>query len=546
MKKIKFVTGEFAPAKNIYINSTFYMLKTYHDYFGESKDYEWLEPNQYIDKNVEEYVENLLEEDFDILGAGLYCWNNTFLTEVLRRVKDIRKDCVTVVGGPDVTARNDPNWFDKHPFVDYVVYGDGEKAFSNLLDYISDESKDISLIPNIIYFKDGKRIINRHEILRKEKTYWDISPWQHCKEYVEDDVLKVLLNFKMAVPIISWERTRGCPYSCSFCDYSAGLHNKVMRRTYDFRKDIDLIAETSPVTELSDIDANIGIFDEDIDIIKYILDKQEERGRDFMNISIISWSKLKKDNNFKMIDYLIEKNYRLANNNVFKISQQDMNDHVLQNIDRPSVAWPDLKKMLLEKIEKSKPNQIFSTVELLVGLPGQTRETWNYNIQECIDFAPIKVNAYPWQLVPYAPAMNGNYLEKFKIKSVDAYFPSWNVFTALWDKETIFRKDLDDEIIHDRKHRDELMEEIKNNYGMSKEKWSAFRMVTESYSFDFKDVVYFNLKANYFNKYNKEKDLKKILEDKEKEIDNLTEYYYNIFMEDLNKYGFILFTLLNK
>jgi len=210
MKRIKFVTGETVTHNVVYVNGSFFMLKTYHDNFGSSK-YEWLEPKLSIDITVDELVQEVLDEKVDLFCAGIYCWNKIFLTEAARKLKQSNPNITIIFGGPDVTAMSEPDWFDSHPFVDYVIYGDGEKAFSNLLDHL-DGQKNIQDIPNLIWH-DGKRIINRHEIMR-DKAYWSISPWQHCESYLRD-VCQTILKDDLQ-PIVMWERTRGCPYSCSF------------------------------------------------------------------------------------------------------------------------------------------------------------------------------------------------------------------------------------------------------------------------------------------------------------------------------------------
>lgn len=518
MKRIKFVTGGFPFGDAIYINPSYYMLKTYHDHFGKSQ-YHWLDANYYIHKSLDAYIEELLHEDFDILCAGVYCWNNIFFMSVLERIKK-QKNCIIIAGGPDVTARTEKDWFKRHSFVDYVVYGDGEKAFSNLLDHLEGHV-DINTIPNLIYSKDGKAIINPHQIMR-EKEYWALSPWQHCKDLLQRDVIKIVEHGY--IPAVMWERSRGCPYSCSFCDFSSGLHNKVSRRTNDFREDVDLIADTHPNVEINDIDPNVGMIDEDFEIIKYILDKEKVRQRKFINISILSWSKLNKEKVFRILDFIIDSRYDATSENIFKISQQDMHDDILANINRPSIPWHVHKEVLLEK--KRKSNKIvYSFMELMIGLPGQTRETWNYNIRETAHFSPIKIVAHPWQLLPYAPASQVNYLTKFKISTTKAFIPSYNT--------------MEFNFLKGRNFRDSFLEKLIQQKGIMKSKWILIDMVTGSYSFSFEDLIYFHVKTKLFN----ENRLDSI---SETEIENLTKINHSVLADDIQKHGIILFTIFTK
>lgn len=537
MKKIKFITGTIATDAT-FINPSFYMLKTYHDHFGKHKNYQWLNPTFTISKPHDEYLKELLKEDFDILCAGIYCWNNIFLTKILEEVKIRRPECIIIVGGPDVTARNEPDWFVKNHFVDYVVYGDGEKCFSNLLDHFV-EPVNLLTIPNLIWNHNGKKIANRHETMVREKEYMKISPWLHCKEYLKDDIENLYYELGKTSVVVLWERSRGCPYVCSYCDYSAGLHNKVFRRSYDYKEDIDLFESINPFIEINFIDANVGIVEEDLDIIKHILSKEKNRiTKHFINLGIVSWTKINSEANknkfSKIIDFVIDHNREENSRDRFKISQQDMNDEVLLNVDRPSMAWDILKKFYNEKRERAYPDEIYSCVELILGLPGQTKETWDFNIKECAEMYPLRIHLSPWQLVPYAPAQDKNYLEKYKIESVDAFTPLYNTGP------------IDEAILVNREKRNALMEEIQSGYGVSSiGQWSYLKMVTGSYSYSMRDLIYFQLKVNYYNKYMYNRNVISLLNESEEQIQKLTDLNYKLLMGDLEKYNFILFSVLD-
>jgi radical SAM superfamily enzyme YgiQ (UPF0313 family) len=62
--------------------------------------------------------------------------------EVARLFKEQTKDKHVVVGGPNLTAHKDSKFFKTHPYIDYAVYGDGEKALSNIIDYLHDGHRD--------------------------------------------------------------------------------------------------------------------------------------------------------------------------------------------------------------------------------------------------------------------------------------------------------------------------------------------------------------------------------------------------------------------
>lgn len=517
---IKCATGNLDDENFVFINSSFYMLKCYHDLFGKNTKHEWLDFDYSINSTIENYVNNLLEQKIDVFAAGIYCWNNSYYTEVAKLLKKKDENVKVIFGGPDITARLKEDWFEENCFVDYVVYGDGEKSFSNLIDYLSYENIDLSSIPNLIWSKNKKRIINKHEIMR-DQDYWNVSPWLHCKDVLLNDVKRVTERNK--IPRFLWERARGCPYECSFCDWSGGLHKKVTRRKYDFRFDVDLITNSSEKSEINLVDANVGIFKEDYDIIDYIMKGEQREKRKLIDIDLTNWAKNNKERVFDIIEVIMN----VRKSHVLKVSQQDMNEDVLRNIDRPGVSWLEHKKFLLNA--NSKYKDCIGHIELIVGLPGQTREGWLYNLKESQNFPNADLILPFWQLLPYSPANSKEYLEKFKVKTVKAYQPL--AHTHIFYDE-----------IFDREKRDEMIEGVlKDEYTKS---FFSEILVSETFSFDFEDLIYFYVTGLIYNKLMNVKNRIAIIEQQKAQIESVVSTYHKIFTEDLKRHNAAFLTFL--
>ena len=85
--------------------------------------------------------------DAEILLCSCYVWNWEITTHLAKEVKKINPSCLIIFGGPQVPD-DDPTFFEKYPFVDIIVHGEGEIVSANILDaYLKD--KDFSKILGI-------------------------------------------------------------------------------------------------------------------------------------------------------------------------------------------------------------------------------------------------------------------------------------------------------------------------------------------------------------------------------------------------------------
>lgn len=440
--RIKVCThGEVYPDGN-YINPTTIFLKTYYDLYGLNQNVEWLVPNVLILNNLEQTVENLLKEDIDILGLGIYVWNEAFQFEVAKRIKHYKPNTIIVAGGPQLSVhKSDPeedNFFIEHPYIDYVTYGDGEKPFQQIIDFESKLLLDKTELVNIVEPDENlRKKVYRYEILSDEK-YLSIPAFSKNKKMVLDITENLLSNGHDKDSLI-WllEFARGCMYGCTFCDWSQNLTKKVKRRTHNWKEDVDLFIDLD--MKIRETDANFGMWKEDIEIFNYCLSKYNpEKNFQFL---VGNTPKLRKE----ITEYILTKSLQTYKQNSkaesisLKFSLQDTNDDVLSAINRPSVSWERTVQMI-KYFKDNLSEELYQTigVELILGLPGQTIDHIFENIIRLYLIGIDNLILYDYFYLKNSPAADKNYQKIWGIELGSAHYIQGNKLIETESLESLY------------------------------------------------------------------------------------------------------------
>jgi putative methyltransferase len=362
-------------------------LKTYIDLFYQdvADQLEWLIPIQQ-EVSDDELIQHIEQTDTDILCTSHYLWNHAFLTTQLSRIRPKLKHTVKVVaGGPSIDVNNNHSFFEQYPYIDYAVYSAGEQAFADIVDHLVNDKPLIAFNTSNCAWKNhntGKPIVADYKFVKmKNAPVW-----------------------------LPYTLTRGCPYSCTFCDWNSGLGNKVSRRKNTYQQEIDLFQQLG-VTNIYLSDANVGQYTEDIDMIDYFAQKNLKENAGFHVGG--NFSKLKKENNLKIFNIMAQG--RLVNKTL-NFSVQDINQQVLDNINRPDVGW-DVHVAMADELREKYPHLIVKA-QLIYGLPGQTPATWQQTLEQVTqqNILPVIFLNEP---LPASPAIyDPEYQRKFQYEYI--------------------------------------------------------------------------------------------------------------------------------
>ena len=104
------------------------------------KDFD-VEISEYTIKDpVMNVVSDIYQKAPDVLGFSCYIWNIEETINIIKMIKKIRPEILIVLGGPEVSYDTD-YWMERIPEVDFIVMGEGEETFHQLLTEISTTRK---------------------------------------------------------------------------------------------------------------------------------------------------------------------------------------------------------------------------------------------------------------------------------------------------------------------------------------------------------------------------------------------------------------------
>ncbi|UJR84386.1 B12-binding domain-containing radical SAM protein [Sandaracinus amylolyticus] len=184
-----------------------------------------------LEPTPEETAAKIAAHAPDVVGFSSYTITHGWSVEVARHVK--RQLRVPIVfGGPHV--QGSPAHVLREPSIDAVVEGEGEGPLADLLACVEKGRFGRADVANV-WFRDPSGGPPIRNALRPLIEDLDVLPWADKRGFYE-----AVPAFEREFYVIS---RRGCPYRCSFCEYS------VFPRQYPGQKPVrrrsvgDVIAE---------------------------------------------------------------------------------------------------------------------------------------------------------------------------------------------------------------------------------------------------------------------------------------------------------------
>jgi len=153
--------------------------------------------------NLSDAVHQIMTIAPDILGIGVYAWNNEAVGKILSSLQKLGCKPLVVLGGPEITYGGNELKVE-FPTADYFVKGYGESAFAEIVKSVIE--KRTPIFPGI--YKKGAML---GEILASPSSGIKSSPFS------KPQLAKSLLGHNF----LRWQTQRGCVFRCTFCAFKS-------------------------------------------------------------------------------------------------------------------------------------------------------------------------------------------------------------------------------------------------------------------------------------------------------------------------------------
>lgn len=327
-----------------------------------------------------------------IFGFSCYIWNFEFNKQLAKAVKEAYPDCAIVFGGHQVSAESEITASD---YVDYILLGEGEESFRQLLLCLSGNAS-IESVPNLMYRKNGAFVRTADS---------DVCIPERVSAYTCGYFDGILRSEPLAFSAIL-ETNRGCPNKCAFCDWG-NIKSRI--RLYDIetvKAEIDWMAENK-IEYCYCADSNFGLFERDLQIVDYLIEKHAQTG--YPQKFQATYSK----NNPETVFEITKKLNAAGMSKGATLSFQSMHQNVLDNIYRRNMPLESFKKLM----SLYNQNGISAYSEIIIGLPGETYESFRDGIEQLLESGQhMSINFFNCELLINSIMNKPEYVEKHKIK----------------------------------------------------------------------------------------------------------------------------------
>jgi hypothetical protein len=162
------------------------------------------------------------------------------------------------------------------------------------------------------------------------------------------------------------ETHRGCPYSCTFCDWGSATMSKVRRFGQDRLASEFEWFGSKRIELLYNADANYGLFAEDVALTEKMIEVKRKTG--FPKKFRAAYAKNSNERVFEIAKLLEDEEMCKG----ITLSFQSMDFNVLDLIKRRNMKVNNFKELITTYRQAHIPTY----TELIIGLPGETYETF--------------------------------------------------------------------------------------------------------------------------------------------------------------------------
>lgn len=362
----------------------------------------------------EQLLRRIIAERARVIAFSCYIWN---IESTLRLVADIRKvaaDTVIILGGPEASF----GIFDlmhANPAVDFVIKGEGEAVFRRLIELLAAQEREFPNLPTHPgHFPRGESAFHGIPNLFFREG-GDITSGQPGAEYLAPDSIPSPFAaglVDMSKPLIYFETSRGCPFSCAFC--LSSLEGRVRSFSQErIERDLIWLMERQ-VGQIKLVDRT---FNYDAGranrIWEFIL--QHNNGSHF-HFEIAA--DLLTDDNLELLRRVPPGTFR------FEIGVQSTSPGTLEQVQRSA----DLDKIAANVRRLRSETAVELHLDLVAGLPGETCAGLLDSFSLVAGLGPHVIQIEPLKVLKGAPMRKIAHQEGYHFSD----FPPYTILSTPW------------------------------------------------------------------------------------------------------------------
>lgn len=159
-----------------------------------------------------EVLKKVQSQFYDVIGLSVYTVGHRRFFDLMRQIKKVSPQSITIVGGPHVTLLREQILHD-NPELNFAQVGEAELSFVEFC-----QGAEPGKVPGLIWRKEnGEVVVNPTDWIKDPTTI----AWPRYSGFE-------LYKYGGEMGIIT---SRGCPYSCIFCSVSLTMGRKIRLRS---------------------------------------------------------------------------------------------------------------------------------------------------------------------------------------------------------------------------------------------------------------------------------------------------------------------------